>query len=130
MKKISRSKQFNKICGISSRIVKEMEPPPSFRDHALKVRISGYRELKVGGDLLLLYRHRIEKEKLSICSVQSIRTPATVCTRTPEGLRIFSMPSQDRCPNIYQLAGTFRIDSPLISMRLAGDFIHTTLNRK
>ncbi|HEY8580353.1 MAG TPA: type II toxin-antitoxin system YafQ family toxin [Beijerinckiaceae bacterium] len=30
--------------------------PASYRDHALKGRLSAYRELHVGGDFLLMYR--------------------------------------------------------------------------
>ncbi len=76
MKNISRSKQFNKdlrniitkmgdkhfksLIHAVHRLSEEDELPPSFRDHALKGRLSGYRELHLGGDLLLLYR--IEEE--------------------------------------------------------------------
>jgi len=72
MKKISRSKQFNKdfrnylmkmgdkhfmtLIDVVHSLVNDEALPSSYRDHDLKGKLAGYRELHLGGDLLLLYR--------------------------------------------------------------------------
>ena len=72
MKKISRSKQFNKdlrniipkmgdkhfqaLIGVIHDLANGDELSPAYRDHALKGKLSGYRELHLGGDLLLMYQ--------------------------------------------------------------------------
>jgi mRNA interferase YafQ len=69
--KISRSKQFKKdlrnyaarmtdkhfesLVTALSHLVEERPLPARFRDHALSGRLAGYRELHIGGDLLLMY---------------------------------------------------------------------------
>jgi mRNA interferase YafQ len=69
--RLSRSKQFKKdlrkyatqmgdkhfqaLIEALGCIVEGKALPPHFRDHPLQGRLSGYRELHLGGDLLLLY---------------------------------------------------------------------------
>ncbi len=72
MKKISRSKQFNKdlrniitkmgdkhfqaLIGVVHDLANGDELSSIYRDHTLKGKFSGYRELHLGGDLLLIYQ--------------------------------------------------------------------------
>ena len=76
MRKISRSRQFNKdlrniitkmgdkhfqtLIGAIHDLANDDELSSVYRDHALKGKFAGYRELHLGGDLLLIYR--IEEE--------------------------------------------------------------------
>jgi mRNA interferase YafQ len=69
--KLSRSKQFKKdlrkyatemgdkhfqsLIEALTCLVEARSLPLHFRDHTLKGRLAGYRELHIGGDLLLLY---------------------------------------------------------------------------
>ena len=72
MKKISRSKQFNKdlrnvitkmgdkhfqaLIAVVHGLANGDELSSIYRDHTLKGKFSGYRELHLGGDLLLIYQ--------------------------------------------------------------------------
>ena len=83
MKKISRSKQFNKdlrniitkmgdkhfqaLIGVIHDLANADELSPAYRDHALKGKLSDYREIHLGGDLLLIYR--IEKEVIYLIRI-------------------------------------------------------------